>query len=253
MMRALAVLLAALLLGSAAPAPVATDTGWRLVARFPHDAGAFTQGLLVADGILYESTGQYGHSEIRRVRLSDGRVLARKRIDARYFGEGLTNWGGDLLSITWMDGIGWRWNRATLKRGAPFHYQGEGWGLAQDGKRIILSDGTARLRFLDPVTLRENGAIIVRDKGQPIDQLNELEMVRGELLANVWMTNRIARINPRTGDVIGWIDLTALAREQRSNDPDAVLNGIAYDATSDRLYVTGKRWRTLYEITLSRD
>ena len=230
-----------------APAPV---WGFRVVATYPHDSRAFTQGLLYLDGELYESTGQIGHSTIRRVRLEDGEVLQSVDIPRGLFGEGLVNWGDQLINITWQDGVGYRWDRRTLRRLSEWRYRGEGWGLTQNGRDIIMSDGTPELRFLDPVTLQERRRIRVTDGGSPIARLNEIEWVNGEIFANVWMTPMIARINPDTGRVTGWIDLTALAAQRDGWRRDDVLNGIAYDPAGDRLFVTGKNWPRLYEIDL---
>ncbi len=255
------VLLAALLTAcQAAPAPQATTAstlgqapvsyGYRVVATYPHDPRAFTQGLFWRDGALYESTGLVGQSTIRRVNLEDGRVLQSTPIPAGQFGEGITDWGDQIISITWQDGVGHRWDRRTLRQVGSFRYPGEGWGLAQNGEDIFMSDGTAQLRVLDPATMAERRRITVTDGGRPVDQLNELEFINGEIYANVWMTPRIARIDPATGNVTGWIDLTQLVRETAGNDVDAVLNGIAYDRQRDRLFVTGKNWPRLYEIDL---
>lgn len=224
--------------------------GYRVVGTYPHDPRAFTQGLFWLDGHLYESTGLVGASTIRKVDLEDGRVLQSVAIPAGLFGEGIVNWGPQILSITWRDGTGFRWDRASLTQESSFTYSGEGWGLTQDGRSIIMSDGTAQLRFLDPKTLVERRRITVTDTGIPVDQLNELEWVNGEILANVWMSPRIARIDPETGAVKGWIDLQPLVAEHQGRNMDAVLNGIAYDAARDRLFVTGKNWPKLYEIDL---
>ena len=234
------------------PLSAHAETRWKLVNSFPHDPAAFTQGLLFADGILYESTGQYGASEIRQVRLEDGKVLHSVKLPARYFGEGIVNWGGELISLTWRENTGFRWDRATLKEIGGFSYPGEGWALTQDGTRIIMSDGTADLRFLDPQTLVETGRITVTDDGKPVRLLNELEYVNGEILANVWMTDQIARINPASGKVIDWINLSPLSRRLNLSNYDAVLNGIAYDAKADRLFVTGKTWPKISEVRLKR-
>jgi glutamine cyclotransferase len=227
-----------------------TVQGYQVVATYPHDPQAFTQGLFFLDGQLYESTGQIGRSTIRRVNVETGEVLQRTSIPERLFGEGIVNWGDQIISITWQDGIGFRWDRATFRQLGSFRYQGEGWGLTQNGREIIMSDGTSELRFLDPQTLQERRRLRVTAMGQPVAQLNELEWVNGEILANVWMTPRIARIDPATGNVKGWIDLTQLVRETTAGDVDAVLNGIAYDQARDRLFVTGKNWPRLYEIDL---
>ncbi len=246
-------LLLALLLAATtvqrAPTPVPVQ-GVEIKATYPHDAQAFTQGLFFAEGQLYESTGLPGQSDVRKVRLADGKVLQRAVIPADQFGEGSTAWGKEIVSLTWQHGIAHRWDRATLRRTGGFRYQGEGWGLTQDGRSLILSDGTPSLRFIDPVTFEEQRRITVTVDGQPVAQLNELEWVGGEIWANIWQTSRIARVDPATGAVKGWIDLAGLARLHASTDPDKVPNGIAYEPRSKRLFVTGKRWPKLYEIKL---
>tara|TARA_R110000782_G_scaffold49622_2_gene107893 strand:+ start:25542 stop:26297 length:756 start_codon:yes stop_codon:yes gene_type:complete len=244
------VALIALLLFALAPAQA--ETRWTLVKAYPHDSTAFTEGLFFLDGTLYESTGQYGESEIRQVRLEDGKVLRSVALAGVYFGEGVVNWGDALVSLTWRNNLAFRWDRATLRQTGSFVYPGEGWGLTQDGTRLIMSDGTADLRFLDPDTLAETGRITVTWEGKPVKMLNELEYVKDEILANIWMTNRIARIDPKSGKVIDWIDLGRLVRTLGLTDADAVPNGIAYDAKRDRLFVTGKYWPKLYEIRLKR-
>lgn len=220
-------------------------------ATYPHDAGAYTEGLFYLDGEIFESTGMEGRSEVRRVRLSDGAVLQAGAIEPDLFGEGVVNWGGELVSLTWRDGIGFRWDLKTLTRKGTFRYLGEGWGLTQDGRRLIMSDGTPWLRFLDPATLKETGRVKVTADGRPVRNLNELEWVKGEVLANIWLTNRIARIDPATGQVKGWIDLSGLPETRMGLGQDAVANGIAYDRQHDRLFVTGKNWPHLYEIGLT--
>ena len=172
---------------------------WRIEAAYPHDAGAFTQGLFYLDGNLYESTGLHGQSTIRRVRIDDGAVLQSISLPSEVFGEGIVNWDSQIISITWQNGIGYRWDRASLRKLGEFRYPGEGWGLTQDGTHIIMSDGTPFLRFLDPATLREVRRIEVTSGGWRVARLNELEYVRGEIYANVWQTDRIARIDPATG------------------------------------------------------
>lgn len=250
MIRFLAVLLALLL--PPVTAPARADTPWTLVKSYRHDPTAFTQGLIFRDGMLYESTGQPGASEIRQVRLRDGKVLRRTALEWPYFGEGMTDWGDRLISLTWRHRQGFVWNIADFTRRSSFRYEGEGWGLTQDGRHLIMSDGTAQLRFLDPESLTETRRITVTWDGKPVPLLNELEWMKGEILANIWHQNRIVRIDPRTGGVIDWIDLTALTRKVRVADPEAVLNGIAYDAQRDRLFVTGKYWPRLFEIRLKR-
>ena len=228
-------------------APVYT---YRVVKAYPHDPTAFTEGLFFMDGKLYESTGLNRQSTIREVRLEDGKVLRSVSIAPQYFGEGIVDWGADIVSLTWQGGTGFRWNRADFRPKGQWSYSGEGWGLTRDGKQIWMSDGTAQLRTLDPATLKETKRIDVTGDGQPVERLNELEWVKGEIFANVWMSTRIARIDPRSGRVKSWIDLSDLVAENMNGDPDAVLNGIAYDAAKDRLFVTGKNWSKLYEIAL---
>lgn len=231
--------------GPEAPAPY----GYDIVHRYPHDRSAFTQGLLYRDGFLYESTGMNGHSTLRKVRIETGQVVRQRALDERYFAEGLTDVGNRLVQLTWSTNIGFVYDLATFEPRGTFAYPGEGWGLAYDGRRLIMSDGTAALRLLDPVTFREQGRLHVTDGGQPVDRLNELEVVRGQVYANVWLTDRIAMIDPATGHVAGWIDLAGL-RPRPGPAGDDVLNGIAYDARGDRLFVTGKLWPSLYEIRL---
>ena len=188
-----------------------------------------------------------GRSGIRKVKIETGEVLQSKAIGAEYFGEGITDWKGSLIEITWQSEVGFVYDINTFERTRTWSYKGEGWGLTQDGTRIIMSDGTSELRFLDPETLKETGRITVRDARGPVDRLNELEYVKGEIFANVWTTDRIARISPKDGRVTGWIDLTGLL-PPAEHARDAVLNGIAYDAAGDRLFVTGKLWPKVFEI-----
>jgi glutamine cyclotransferase len=239
-----------LLLALASPARA--ETRWSLVRAYPHDEKAFTEGLIWLDGSLYESTGQFGQSELREVALEDGAVRRSVPLSPLYFGEGVTDLGDRLISLTWRNGIGFLWDRSTFRQTGAFRYSGEGWGLTNDGARLIMSDGSAELRFLDPVTFAETGRLRVTYQGKPVPMLNELEMVKGEILANIWMTDRIARIDPKTGAVIDWIDISRLTRKLRLTNYDAVPNGIAYDAKSDRLFVTGKYWPKLFEIRLKR-
>lgn len=238
-----------------APAPAARPAaipvyGYEIARSYPHDPDAFTQGLFFRDGALYESTGLEGRSTIRKVRLQDGKVLQTASLPGRQFGEGSTDWNGEIISVTWQDQVGYRWDRATLKVKSTFRYTGEGWGLANDGRNLILSDGTSTLRFLDPISFKERRRIGVTAAGRPVTQLNELEWVKGEILANIWQTDLIARIDPATGNVKGVINLAGLARAAGGGGPDNVLNGIAYDRGGDRLFVTGKRWSKLFEIRL---
>lgn len=231
------------------PAP----DGYQIVHAYPHDPKAFTQGLVYVDGHLYESTGLNGRSSLRMVELSTGRVLQHHELPAEYFGEGLTNWGASLVQLTWKAGTALVYDRFSFALQRTQHYSGEGWGLTQDGKSLILSDGSPVLRFLDPRSFREIRRLAVVDEnGHPVLDLNELEFVRGEIYANVWHTDRIARISPRSGRVLGWIDLSGLLDKSQLSDPEAVLNGIAYDSRFDRLFVTGKLWPKLFEIRVVR-
>jgi len=225
---------------------------YRVVNRYPHDPTAFTQGLVIQDGVLYESTGLVGESSLRRVELETGRVLAQQAVAAPLFAEGLTAWRDQLIQLTWQAGQAFVYDRETFEHLRTFQYAGEGWGLTHDGTRLILSDGTEHLRFLDPETFEETGRIMVTDRGTAVSQLNELEFVRGEIYANVWQSDRIARISPETGAVTGWIDLTGLLPQSERAGIDSVLNGIAFDAGQNRLFVTGKLWPTLFEIVVER-
>jgi len=247
----LAVLLIA---GAAAPAWAGAPPqyGYTVVKAYPHDPGAFTQGLLWRDGFLYESTGLHGRSSVRKVTLETGVPEQERLIDSRHFGEGVVDWKDRLITLTWQDEMGFIFDLATFERIGEFSYPGEGWGLTRDETRIIMSDGASALRFLDPETLKETGRIQVTDDGKPVDNLNELEWVKGEVLANIWQTDRIARIDPKTGHVTGWIDLSGLlGPDDRAGRQVDVLNGIAYDAATDRLFVTGKLWPKLFEIRLT--
>lgn len=223
---------------------------YQVVHTFPHDSQAFTQGLVYVDGHLYESTGIAGQSSLRMEELETGRILRFHDVPSQYFAEGLTNWGNTLIQLTWESKTALVYDRDTFRLLRTFHYDGEGWGLTQDGKHLILSDGTATLRFLDPATFKQQRSIVIKDRGKPVMQLNELEFVRGEIFANIWHSDRIARISPASGKVIGWIDLSGLLPESQRSGPEAVLNGIAYDSANDRLFVTGKRWPRIFEIKL---
>ena len=225
--------------------------GVEVKAAYPHDPRAFTQGLLYLNGQLYESTGLEGRSTIRRVRLADGAVLQSKAISPDLFGEGIVNWGNELISVTWQDQVGFRWDLKTFALRSSFKYPGEGWALTQDGKHLIMSDGTPALRFLDPNTFKEVRRVRITAEGRPVTGLNEIEWVKGEVWGNIWQTNLIARIDPRTGVVKSLIDLSALPETARKPNVDAVPNGIAYDSQGDRLFVTGKLWPRLYEVRLT--
>ncbi|MGK6319114.1 glutaminyl-peptide cyclotransferase [Sphingomonas sp. DT-204] len=233
------------------PAPSAVPVATlEVVARYPHDSTAFTQGLLWHDGALYESTGE-DRSEVRRVSLADGRVLAHTPIPAGQFGEGMALWKSTLISLTWKNGIAHRWWLDSLKpAGSDFRYPGEGWGLTAAPEGLLLSDGTPTLRVLDPERFTERRRIAVTLAGKPLPRLNELEMVGGKLLANVWMSGFIVEIDPATGHVTRVIDARPLVDEVGAKNVDAVLNGIAWDAERQRLFVTGKLWPTLFEVRI---
>ncbi|MEJ6789629.1 glutaminyl-peptide cyclotransferase [Brevundimonas sp. BR2-1] len=234
---------------AAASAPIRIYD-FEVVRRYPHDAGAFTQGLEFHNGELLESTGR-SPSTVRRVRLEDGSVIRKRELEPSLFGEGLTAFGDRVLTLTWKGGEGFIWDPVTLEPRGEFRYAGEGWGLTHDTTRLILSDGTAALRFFDPQTLTETGRVPVTLGGRPLGQLNELEWIEGEVFANVWQTDFIVRIDPATGVVTGVIDLASLMPDRSGLDPtDAVLNGIAWDPEGRRLFVTGKNWPALFEIRL---
>jgi glutaminyl-peptide cyclotransferase len=224
---------------------------YRVLQSYPHDRRAFTQGLIYRKGFLYEGTGMNGQSGIRKVKLETGEVLQVHAIPRQYFGEGITEWHGSIFQLTWQSEIGFVYDFSTFQQTKTFTYHGEGWGLTNDGTRLIMSDGSSSLRFLDPTTLLETGRLAVRDQNGPVENLNELEYVEGEIFANVWQTERIARISPRDGRVTAWIDLAGLLSPMERGGAD-VLNGIAYDEAGKRLFVTGKWWPRLFEIRLIR-
>lgn len=226
----------------------ATVDTYRVVNAYPHDPAAYTQGLIYRDGFLFESTGLNGRSTLRKVRLETGEVVQQHRVDGAYFAEGLAHWKHQLVQLTWRSNVAFVYDLLSFTQHRTFDYAGEGWGLTHDQRRFILSDGTERLRFLDPDTFREVGQVTVRDGDAPVRHLNELEYVCGEVYANVWHTDRIARISPESGQVTGWIDLRGLMATGYRLDPEAVLNGIAHDAANDRLFITGKLWPRLFEI-----
>jgi glutaminyl-peptide cyclotransferase len=226
--------------------------GYRIVKAYPHDPEAYTQGLIYRDGFLYESTGRNGQSTLRKVKLETGEVVQQQRLDPKYFAEGIADWNGRLIQLTWQSNLGFVYDAATFRLENTFRYMGEGWGLTHDGKRLIMSDGSDTLRFLDATTFQQRGRLSVRDGSVSIRNLNELEYIGGEVYANIWHSDRIARISPESGRIVGWIDLTGLLPKVYQLEPEAVLNGIAYDAAGDRLFVTGKLWPKLFEITLER-
>ena len=232
------------------PAPVQS---YKVVATFPHDTSSFTQGLVFAsDGQLYESTGLEGESTLRRVDIATGQTLQKIDVPSQYFAEGLAMVGDELLQLTWRHKLGFVYDRKTFKQKRTFSYKTEGWGIAYDGtSNLVMSDGSDTLTFLDPKSLAVAKTLRVMDAGRPVSNLNELEWIEGEIWANIWMTDRIARISPRTGEVNAWIDLSSLYPASQRMPPADVMNGIAYDKATRRIYITGKKWPRLYQITVS--
>ena len=242
---------------SAADAPLMSEDArpptvleYEIVKSWPHDRAAFTQGLIYRDGFLYESTGLNGRSSLRKVKLETGEVVQRESVASEYFAEGLTDWKDRLIQITWQSQLGFVHDLKTFRREGQFNYSGEGWGITHDARRLIMSDGTSTLRFLDPQSFQQTGALEVTYQGKPLANLNELEFVRGRIFANVWQSNSIVVIDPGSGRVTAQIDLPGLlSAEDRAVGVD-VLNGIAYDARHDRLFVTGKLWPKIFELKL---
>ena len=224
---------------------------YKKVKSYPHDPTAFTQGLVFDEGHLYESTGLRGRSSLRRVMLQTGEVRKIRRLPPHLFGEGITIYKGRIIQLTWISRQGFVYDKTGFSILRKFVYPTEGWGLTHDGSRLIMSDGTSTLYFLDPETFKEVRRITVSDRGNPVKRLNELEYINGEVYANIWTTNRIARVDPGTGRVGGWIDLSGLLGDgPRGGGRIGVLNGIAYDRKDDRIFVTGKLWPRLFEIRL---
>lgn len=224
---------------------------YKIINTYPHDQKAFTQGLVFENGTMYEGTGLNGQSTLRKTKLETGEVLKIRKLSQEFFGEGITVYKDKIIQLTWKSNTGFVYDKASFKLLETFHYPTEGWGITHDGKRLIMSDGTAYLYFLNPENFQEVKRIEVRDNTRPVNMLNELEYVRGELFANVWLTDRIARIDPQTGRVTGWINLDGLFPVDDADKTIKVLNGIAYDAKNDRLFITGKLWPNIYEIKLA--
>ena len=223
---------------------------YSVVARLPHQASSYTEGFFFRDGLFYEGTGLTGHSSLLVDDPASGKTQQRIDLDPQYFGEGIVDWGPNVYEWTWKSHLCFVYDRFSLRPIRQFSYEGEGWGMTHDAKNIITSDGSSTLSFRDPATFQVVRRISVQDGKDSISQLNELEYVRGEIYANVWHSDRIARISPRTGRVVGWIDLTGILPASQRIDSESVLNGIAYDASQDRLFVTGKQWPTIFEIKL---
>jgi glutamine cyclotransferase len=227
------------------------EYAFAIVAAYPHDTNAFTQGLAYRDGFLYEGTGREGKSSLRKVRLETGEIVQQVNLEPDLFGEGITLLKDKVIQLTWKSEIGFVYDLNNFHLLRRFSYSGEGWGLATNGRELFLSDGTPEIRVLDGETFQEKRRLKVHDGSTPVDQLNELEFVEGEIFANVWHSNRVARISPETGDVVGWIDLTGLLGPMYRLEPEAVLNGIAYDPVRKRLFVTGKLWPRVFEVRLT--
>lgn len=245
--RSAAVLLV-LMLGNVAVA--APEYGYRIVERYPHRSTAFTQGLLIHDGVLYEGTGQYGRSGVARLDLERGTILDHRSLSSQYFGEGIAIAGDRLYQLTWKSSLVFVYDADTLDPVTTHYHPGEGWGLTHDGEHLILSDGSDTLQFIRPDDFSVQRRISVTRDGHPVPRLNELEYIDGEVWANVWMTDHIVRIDPRNGVVTGVVDLSGLSRQTRTGGRDSVLNGIAWDAEHGRLLVTGKLWADLFQIEL---
>jgi glutamine cyclotransferase len=240
--------LALLLTLPLSPARAAPTYGCKVIAKYPHLTSSYTEGFFFRDGLFYEGTGLEGKSKIL-VYQPDGRIVEHYDVPAQYFGEGIVDWGNNLLEWTWQSHTGFVFDRASLRpTGATFHYTGEGWGMTRNEREIVTSDGTPILRFRSPETFDEIRQITVRDGMTPVRNLNELEWIKGEIYANVWHSDRIARISPADGHIIAWIDCAGLLPESEKIDAESVLNGIAYDARRDRIFVTGKQWPTIFEI-----
>ncbi|MCI2429892.1 glutaminyl-peptide cyclotransferase [Candidatus Acetothermia bacterium] len=231
-------------------APQIPVYGYKIVKTYPHDPYAFTQGLVYENGVLYEGTGLYGQSTLRMVELETGQVLKLRRLDPRYFGEGITIWKNRIVQLTWQEKTGFVYDKASFDLLKEFSYTTEGWGITHDGQKLIMSDGSAHLYFLDPETFQEIGRLTVTENDKPVVRLNELEFIKGVIYANIWQTDRIAVISLETGRVEAWIDLAGLLKPENRKGSEDVLNGIAYDAQGDRFFVTGKLWPKLFHIEL---
>ena len=229
---------------------ISSDYTYQIINSYPHDRNAFTQGLVYEDGVLYEGTGRNGYSELRKVELETGNVLQIYELSEEFFGEGITVYGDKIIQLTYLSNVGFVYNKETFELLREFSYPTAGWGITNDGKHLIMSDGTPMLYFLDPETFKQNHKIMVLDQDSPVWGLNELEYIDGQIYANVWPTERIVRIEPETGEVIGWIVTEGILAPQDHSEPVDVFNGIAYDAANRRLFVTGKFYPKLYEIKL---
>ena len=242
----------ALSLLSGSYANAAPVYSYKVVATYPHSTQSYTEGFFYLDGVFYEGSGINGHSAVMAIAPETGKVLQRHDLPSEYFGEGIVDWGANLYEWTWKSHVCFVYDRFSLRIVKQFTYTGEGWGMTRTAKELITSDGSATLRFRDPETFRETRHVLVKDEGKIVSQLNELEFIKGEIYANVWHSDRIARISPQDGHVIAWIDLAGLLPAEQRIDAESVLNGIAYDPQHDRLFVTGKRWPQVFEIEIVR-
>ena len=224
--------------------------GYKLIAKYPHSTGSYTEGFLYLNGRFYEGTGLTGRSALMAVDPATGKVTQQVDLPAKLFGEGIVDWGPNLYEWTWQDHVCFVYDRFSLRLVKQFTYTGEGWGMTRTSREIITSDGTATLRFRDPETFKEKRHIVVKDHGMLVKQLNELEFIKGEIYANVWHSERIARISPKDGRVTSWIDLSGILPVAEKIDSESVLNGIAYDAVRDRIFITGKQWPAVFEIKI---
>jgi glutamine cyclotransferase len=232
------------------PILAAPVSSYKVVAEFPHSTDSYTEGFFYRDGLFYEGTGLKGSSAVLVIEPETGKVMQRRDLPQQFFGEGIVDWGADIYEWTWQSHLCFVYDRFSLRLLKQLPYTGEGWGMTRSATEIITSDGTATLRFRDPISFRETRHILVKDGENPVQQLNELEYVKGEIYANIWHSDRIARVSPRDGRVLGWIDLTGLMPASRRVNSESVLNGIAYDALHDRLFVTGKQWPAVFEIRI---
>jgi glutaminyl-peptide cyclotransferase len=246
--RILLQLLFVICLGSGGVAMAAPIYSYKVIARYPHSTDSYTEGFFYLDGMFYEGTGKTGRSAVLVIEPKTGRIVQRRDLAPEYFGEGIVDWGPNIYEWTWMSNVCFVYNRASLRPVKQFTYSGEGWGMTRTAKELITSDGTATLRFRDPNTFKETHHIVVKEGNIRVDRLNELEFIRGEIYANIWHSDMIVRISPQDGHVIAWIDLTGLLPSDQKADAESVLNGIAYDAEHDRIFVTGKQWPAVFEI-----
>jgi glutamine cyclotransferase len=240
--------LAACLLGAARAGAAAPILSYKVVAEYPHSTDSYTEGFLYLDGLFYEGTGIAGRSALFAIEPETGKPVQKRALAPELFGEGIVDWGANIYQWTWQSHICFVYDRFSLRPLKQLSYTGEGWGMTRTTKELITSDGTATLRFRDPNSFKETHHIVVKDGSRTIEELNELEFIKGEIYANVWHSDLIARINPHDGHVIAWIDLTGLLPADQKINDESVLNGIAYDAKRDRLFVTGKQWPKVFEI-----